>query len=368
MTMTTSISTSNRDAAAALFALNPIDRHFASFLGRMADNDPEVQLAAALVSYSRSQGHICLDLEAFDGDGTGRSVPDDLRGFCFPKASDWVKRLGTSPVVGKPGTFAPLILDDQARLYLHRYWSYETDLAGAIKRMAQEHTLQLDWKLLGEGLTRLFPSEAAGEVNWQMVAAFAAIRKRLCIISGGPGTGKTRTVVLLLALLLEQADNANLRIALAAPTGKAAARLQEAVKNAKAALPCSQEIKDRLPEEASTIHRLLRSIPDSPYFRHNAENPLPVDAIIVDEASMVDLALMAKLVAAIPASARLILLGGQGPVGIRGGRGGAGGYMQCRRAACVFQRVQRPVWRDHRQEAPARSRLDRSVGPGRLHC
>ena len=202
--------------------------------------------------------------------------------FRSPKASDWVKRLGASPVVGKPGTFAPLILDDQARLYLHRYWSYETDLASAIKRLAQEHTLQVDWKLLGEGLSRLFSAEAAAEVDWQMVAAFAAIRKRLCIISGGPGTGKTRTVVLLLALLLEQADNANLRIALAAPTGKAAARLQEAVKNAKAALPCSQEIKDRLPEEASTIHRLLRSVPDSPYFRHDADNPLPVDVVIVD--------------------------------------------------------------------------------------
>jgi exodeoxyribonuclease V alpha subunit len=309
MTMETSIQTSNQDPAAALSAFNPIDRHFASFLGRLTDNDPEVQLAAALVSYYRSEGHICLDLEEFDGDGQGRSIPDELRGFLFPKVSDWVKRLGASPVVGKPGIFAPLILDDQARLYLHRYWKYETDLASAIKRLAQESTLQVNSKLLGEGLSRLFPAEAAAEVDWQMVAAFAAIRKRLCIISGGPGTGKTRTVVLLLTLLLEKADNANLRIALAAPTGKAAARLQEAVKNAKTALPCSQEIKDKLPEEASTIHRLLRSVPDSPYFRHDADNPLPVDVVIVDEASMVDLALMAKLVAAIPSSARLILLG-----------------------------------------------------------
>ena len=307
--METSPKASNQDPAAALSAFNPIDRHFASFLGRMADNEPEVQLAAALVSYCRGQGHICLDLEAFDGDDKGYFVPDELRGFSFPKASDWVKCLGASPVVGKPGTFAPLILDDQARLYLHRYWSYETKLASAIKRLAKEHTLQVDWKILGEGLSRLFSAETAAEVDWQMVAAYAAIRKRLCIISGGPGTGKTRTVVLLLALLLEQADNANLRIALAAPTGKAAARLQEAVKNAKAALPCSQEIKDRLPDEASTIHRLLRSVPDSPYFRHNADNPLPIDVVIVDEASMVDLALMAKLVAAIPPSARLILLG-----------------------------------------------------------
>jgi exodeoxyribonuclease V alpha subunit len=309
MIMETGIQTSNLGQAAALSAFNPIDRHFASFLGRLAGNEPEVQLAAALVSYYRSQGHICLDLEAFDGDGKGQSVPEELRGFSFPKASDWVNLLEASPVVGRPETFAPLILDDQARLYLHRYWRYETDLASAIKRLAQEHTLPVDWKLLGEGLSRLFPAATAAEVDWQMVAAFAAIRKRLCIISGGPGTGKTRTVVLLLALLLEQADNAKLRIALAAPTGKAAARLQEAVKNAKAALPCAQDIKDRLPEEASTIHRLLRSVPDSAYFRHDADNPLPVDVVVIDEASMVDLALMAKLVAAIPSSARLILLG-----------------------------------------------------------
>ena len=248
----------------------------------MADNDPEVQLAAALVSYSRSQGHICLDLEAFDGDGTGRSVPDDLRGFSFPKASDWVKRLGASPVVGKPGTFAPLILDDQARLYLHRYWSYETDLASAIKRLAQEHTLQVDWKLLGEGLSRLFPPRRRGRSIGRWSPRLRPSGRGCASSPEGPAPAKLARWSCCWRLLLEQADNANLRIALAAPTGKAAARLQEAVKNAKAALHCSQEIKDRLPDEASTIHRLLRSIPDSPYFRHDADNPLPIDVVIVD--------------------------------------------------------------------------------------
>ena len=165
----------------------------------------------------------------------------------------------------------------------------------------------MDQKELQKGLTRLFPRNGGEDIDWQLVAAFAAIRKRLCIISGGPGTGKTRTVVVLLALLLEQ--HPAMRVALAAPTGKAAARLQEALKHAKATLPCKQAAKDRLPAEASTIHRLLGSIPDSAFFRHDAENPLPFDAVVVDEASMVDLALMAKLVAAIPQSARLILLG-----------------------------------------------------------
>ena len=192
-------------------------------------------------------------------------------------------------------------------MYLRRYWEYETELAQAILRRAKEAAPAVDGKTLKEALARLFPQETGGEVNWQVVAAFAAGRRRLCIISGGPGTGKTRTAVVLLALLLEQ--NPSARVALAAPTGKAAARLQEAVKNAKAALPCAQQIKDRLLEEASTIHRLLGSIPDSAYFRHDAGNPLPFDAVVVDEVSMVDLALMAKLVAAVPPSARLILLG-----------------------------------------------------------
>ena len=209
--------------------------------------------------------------------------------------------------MGRPGDFKPLVLDESGRLYLHRYWKYETALAEAIARLAKETAPLVDQQELQKGLTRLFPRNGGEDVDWQLVAAFAAIRKRLCIISGGPGTGKTRTVVVLLALLLEQ--HPAMRVALAAPTGKAAARLQEALKHAKATLPCKQAAKDRLPAEASTIHRLLGSIPDSAFFRHDAENPLPFDVVVVDEASMVDLALMAKLVAAIPQSARLILLG-----------------------------------------------------------
>ena len=287
--------------------LAPIDRHFAGLMSRLAGDSPEVKLAAALASYSRRLGNICVDLDEYKIKPPPPELAVDLGCGAWPDQATLLKRLKKSPVVGRPGDFRPLILDPANRLYLHRYWKYESELAGSILRLAKGNVFPVDQQKLKAGLARLFPKIGGGEVDWQMVAAFAAVRRRLCLISGGPGTGKTRTVVVLLALLLEQ--HPAMRIALAAPTGKAAARLQEAVKNAKATLPCDPATKNRLPDEASTIHRLLGSIPDSAQFRHNAETPLPFDAVVVDEASMVDLALMAKLVAAIPASGWLILLG-----------------------------------------------------------
>ena len=288
-------------------SLAPIDRHFANLMARLSAGSPEVKLAAALVSQQRRLGNICVDLDDYQINPPPPELAAELGCAGWPTKSILLQRLKNSPVVGAPGEFKPLILDAQNRLYLHRYWKYEAELATAILRLAQENIPPVDAQKLSAGLRRLFPEAGEGKINWQLVAAFAAMRRRLCIISGGPGTGKTRTVVVVLALLLEQ-DPA-MRIGLAAPTGKAAARLQDALKNAKATLPCDPATKDRLPTEASTIHRLLGSIPDSANFRHHAENPLPFDAVVVDEASMVDLALMAKLVAAIPLSGRLILLG-----------------------------------------------------------
>ena len=287
--------------------LAPIDRHFAGLLARLSGNAPEVKLAAALVSHHRRLGNICVDLEEYERKPPAVEIAIELGIASWPDRSNLCQGLKSSPVVGQPGDFKPLILDGQGRLYLHRYWKYESELAASIARLAAGNPPSLDQSKLKKGLAALFPKPTGSDIDWQMVAAFAAVRRRLCIISGGPGTGKTRTVVVVLALLLEQ--NPAMRIALAAPTGKAAARLQEAVKKARATLYCEQVTKDLLPGEASTIHRLLGSIPDSAYFRHNAENPLPFDAVVVDEASMVDLALMAKLVAAIPLSGRLILLG-----------------------------------------------------------
>jgi exodeoxyribonuclease V alpha subunit len=287
--------------------LAPIDRHFAGLMARLSGGAPEVRLAAALVSQQCRQGHICLELDEYKQRPPAREILSELGLASWPDASSLREQLKRSPVVGSPGEVKPLVLDAAGRLYLHRYWSYETALANTITRLAAEPAPAIDAQQLRSGLARLFPRQQSGEVDWQLVAAFAATRRRLCIISGGPGTGKTRTVVVLLALLLEHTPG--MRIALAAPTGKAAARLQETIKATKAALPCADAIRDRLPGEASTIHRLLGYIPDSAFFRHDAENPLPFDTVVVDEASMVDLALMAKLVAAIPRRGRLILLG-----------------------------------------------------------
>ncbi|MCZ2720087.1 exodeoxyribonuclease V subunit alpha [Marinomonas sp. 15G1-11] len=151
----------------------------------------------------------------------------------------------------------------------------------------------------------------ADGVDWQKVAVASAAAQDFSIISGGPGTGKTTTVIKLLALLVQQAnfDNQSMTIKLTAPTGKAAARLTESISNAKHSLPVDQSIKDAIPERASTLHRLLGANFGRSEFKFNAQNPLHLDVLLVDEVSMVDLPMMAKLIDALPAHARLILLG-----------------------------------------------------------
>jgi exodeoxyribonuclease V alpha subunit len=286
----------------------PLDVHFGRFMERLAGGDiPELVLASALVSSAARQGHICLDVAAVAGKvvAAGEGGEESVR---CPDLSSWCPRLGEMHVVGKPGEYRPLILDDDKRLYLYRYWEYQERLAAAVRERVIRADETVDRESIGEGLARLFPEEEAEGVNWQKVAAFTALTRRFCVISGGPGTGKTTTIARILALLAEQ-TSLRPAVALAAPTGKAAARLQEAVREARERLPIAPETKAALPQEASTLHRLLGVIPGSPYFRHMSKNPLPIDVLVVDEASMVDLALLSKVVQALPARARLILLG-----------------------------------------------------------
>jgi len=291
-----------------------IDLHFARFMTELSGRDlPELFLAAALVSRSTREGHICLDLSSIEG----RVLTDggaDPNPITCPRLSHWRGILEAAPVVGKPGDYRPLILDGQSRLYLYRYWDYEKKLADFIRNrtfdgITKQGSLdEIDAPLLKDGLDRLFPFLTDEGNDWQRIAATTSLLNRFSVISGSPGTGKTTTVAKIMSLFIEQGKGNIPRIALAAPTGKASARLEEAIKKTKEILNCPASIKTAIPETATTIHRLLGAT-NSPYFLHNSENPLPVDMVIVDEASMVDLPLMSKLVQAIPPTAKLLLLG-----------------------------------------------------------
>jgi exodeoxyribonuclease V alpha subunit len=290
-------------------AFEPIDLHFGALLERLnGQQNALLRFSGALVSRARRSGHSCLDLRRLADVGfAGEMLEGTVQEPC-PALEGWETALKDCAVVGEPGEFKPLVLDGHGRLYLHRAWHDESQLAQAIlARAGSSDAPVFDEELLQRGLRRYFPSENVDSP--QALAAATAVRRRFTVIAGGPGTGKTRTVAMVLALLLEQAGTRPCRIALAAPTGKAAARLQESLARAHAELPFTDELKTRLPSEAGTVHRLLGIHPDSSRVRYDARNPLPVEAVVVDEASMVDLGMMARLFAAVPTSARLILLG-----------------------------------------------------------
>ena len=265
-----------------------LDVHFATFITEISNNkkDELLLLGAVLASHFTSLGSSCVDLKRLAEDKFFPLQSEaGIKSLSCPNLSQWLAALQKSSVVGQPGDYTPLILDKH-RLYLYRYWDYEKQLVTQILARCHQKTINVNHNILKADLSRLFPAQT----DMQKIAAKTAVLSNFCIISGGPGTGKTSTVIKIIALLLEQ--NPNLRIALAAPTGKAAARLQEAVK-----------------QDTYTIHRLLGSKPNSHHFKSHAENRLLYDVVIIDEASMVDLALMAKLAQSIPKSARWILLG-----------------------------------------------------------
>ncbi len=289
--------------------LNDIDVHFARFItGLDRSDDPDIFLAAALVSRATGSGDGYLDLNSvaekpilFQLDGENE--------LNSPKLSEWLIKLRQTRVVGRPGEFRPLIIDKKNRLYLYRYWDYEKKLSTAILTRIKDNIQGIDIPLLRDSLERLFPENQDDIFDWQKVAAVIAAFKKICVITGGPGTGKTFTMAKILALLLELSPKDKPKILLAAPTGKAAARIGESIRAAKKTLNCRDDINDAIPSEAYTIHRMLKTIPGSPYFYHNAENPLDADIVVVDEVSMVDLALMSKLLAGIRNDARIILIG-----------------------------------------------------------
>jgi len=288
---------------------------------------PELLLAAAMTSHQLGRGHICLDLEATlaDPDAAMSLPPEGEFGEQLPdrpsellaglSLNDWLDRLEKSALV-EPGEGAsPLVLErgTPARFYLRRQWRYEVEVAQAIRERLTRDGVQPLPSGIGARLDRLFPRPAGDEIDWQRLACALACALagvgRFAIVTGGPGTGKTTTVVRLLALLQSQAlaQGAPLRIRLAAPTGKAAARLTESIGRAVGQL--DEEMSRAIPTEVTTLHRLLGSRPDTRHFRHNRDNPLHADLVVIDEASMIDLEMMHALLAALPERAQLILLG-----------------------------------------------------------
>jgi len=265
--------------------ISRLDSAFSNFLTQRSVIN--VKQKAALqsllenLSYQQSQGHSCIHLDHAE-----------------------IQLILASGLTAEQ-QIAPLKLE-QNRLYLYRYWFYENRLAEQIKGL-----LATAPPASYEPLINRYFIELIDETDWQKEAAILSIKQPFSIITGGPGTGKTTTVVKILALLQELATTEQhaLHIALAAPTGKAAMRLQESIGFSKSSLPCSEKIKQLIPETVTTLHRLLGAQPPSPYFKHNASQPLVYDLVVVDEASMIDLALMSKLVDALKPNSRLILLG-----------------------------------------------------------
>lgn len=216
--------------------LSDLDVHLADLMARLAgDDDPALLYAAALASHRTGEGHVCADLAAVAGGPLVAGAPDAPG---TPALAAWTDALRRTAVVGGPDDDAPLVLDLAGRLYLRRYWAYERELARDLIARAAAPGGAIDDARLRAAVAAVLPTDVeAPAPDWQRVAAVTAVLRRLCVISGGPGTGKTSTVVRLLGLLAALADGARPQVALAAPTGKAAARLEEAVRGGSACFP-----------------------------------------------------------------------------------------------------------------------------------
>jgi exodeoxyribonuclease V alpha subunit len=297
--------------------LAPADVHVALRLAQLAhEHDENTLLATALAVRAPRLGSVCVDLAKIAATAaTDLETPVDLQELPWPETEAWVGGLASSPLVAvgddgeDGGEDRPLRLVDTT-LYLDRYWRDERAVAAHLLAR-NDPAVGVDTTVLADGLVRLFDGD---EPDLQRLAAATCVLRRLAVVGGGPGTGKTTTVTRILVLLDEQAEAAGEPpplVALAAPTGKAAARLEEAVHEEASKLELSGPERARMLEtRASTLHRLLgRRAGSSNRFRHDRRNQLPHDVVIVDETSMVSLSMTARLLEAVRRDARLIFVG-----------------------------------------------------------
>ncbi|MCH8557554.1 MAG: exodeoxyribonuclease V subunit alpha [Balneolia bacterium] len=302
--------------------LESIDLALMRFFRHKGVKNESVILTIGLLSASNRLGHSALDIELLnDNPATIFGRPGkEMPSFGSYKAD--LKSLSVCEMIGAPSAVKqpvlPVILDGR-RLYFNRFFSYENQISEKIRKLSMASARSSDSEAVPDELKRWFGGlfDSGPESLYQRVSGVAALNRRLTVVTGGPGTGKTYAVLRILTLLIAQSEGRTPSIAIAAPTGKAANRVRESLangldelrKSSQAKLPEFEDIADHIPSKAQTIHRLLGSRYRSTMFKHNRDNPLPYDIIIIDEASMIDIALMSKLLDALHGNSRLILLG-----------------------------------------------------------
>lgn len=288
--------------------------YFVSFLSdRFQEDNPLVLKAAALVMQAGMDGNVGVNLDLFDSSTPlfeaehSRQISGEVQIY---GEDNWVKNIVNSVTISDGSSPTPLVLEG-SRIYLRKYWVFESELASEIQKRVAE-IRDIDLEVAGDVIQSLFTSDDQ-KPDWQAIACLASATRNFSVITGGPGTGKTYTVLGLLVLLItlqqKQKPDKKLNVALAAPTGKAAARVKESILDGLDRISIEKKVRDQIPTEAKTLHRLLGYQHNSTEFKHNKKQRLDYDVIVVDEASMIDLAMTRKLIAAVPDEAMLILLG-----------------------------------------------------------
>ncbi|MEX0720353.1 MAG: exodeoxyribonuclease V subunit alpha [Balneolaceae bacterium] len=286
--------------------ISVVEFEFVRFLLQLDNStNQEVLLAAAACVHAQLNGHVCLDIAQFSS-GYLFNDPESNIQLTESLRDKWLRILGESAVVSNNGTLQPLVLEDD-HLYLHRFWKYEQELAGWIREKSAK--IEKPDKTAVNAIEKIIGERISGELNWQHVALCLSFLKNLVVISGGPGTGKTFTVLNIIVAHAHRHKEKKYRVALAAPTGKAARRLAESISSGKENLPKSLGAGLEISDSALTVHKLLGSDFQGVNFKFNEQNKLPYDLVVVDEASMLDITMWIRLVRAIHADTKLIVLG-----------------------------------------------------------